>query len=123
MSQRGLPSAAGIPIAGLFELLGSADPQRFPPGQSRWTLGGAVGSRILRCDFDSAAAPDYARARLPNSCATAKGFRNAGKPVPGIMPAAMRGAAIPRCIDRVVRKTKIHKLRASLCRLGRETQR
>jgi hypothetical protein len=38
--------------------------QRFLSGQSRRTIGGAVGSRILSSDFDSTAAADYARTSL-----------------------------------------------------------
>jgi hypothetical protein len=40
------------------------------PGQSRRTIGWAVGSRILPSDFGRAAAADYARTRVPNSSAT-----------------------------------------------------
>jgi hypothetical protein len=45
-------------------------PQRFLPGQSRRAVGWGVGSRILPSDFDSAAAPHYARTRFSYSAAT-----------------------------------------------------
>ena len=54
-----------------FQQLGfSRYPQRFLPGQSCRTIGGAVGSRILSSHFDSAAVADYARTRFPNSSPT-----------------------------------------------------
>jgi hypothetical protein len=45
-------------------------PQCLLPGQSHRAHGGAVGSRILHSDFDSAATADYARTRFPSSSAT-----------------------------------------------------
>ena len=66
-----LPSAAGVAAAWIFNLWGfSRYPQRFLPGESRRTFGGAVGSRIFPSDCDSAAAADYARTRFPDSSAT-----------------------------------------------------
>jgi hypothetical protein len=66
-----LPRAASVAVAWIFSLWGSADlPQRFLPGQSRRTIGGAVGSCIFPSDFGSAASADYARTRFPNSSAT-----------------------------------------------------
>ncbi len=66
-----LPSAAGVAVAWIFNLWGySRSPERFLPGQSRRTIGGAVGSRILPSDSRGAAAADYARTRFPDSSAT-----------------------------------------------------
>src|SRR6516164_3955253 len=58
--------------------------QRFLPSQSRRTIGGAVGSRILPSDVDSTAAADHARTRFPNSSAASTGTRNARKPAPSM---------------------------------------
>src|SRR5215467_14493806 len=56
-------------------------PQRFLPGQSRRIIGGAVGSCILPPDFGGAAADDYARTGLPNSCATSTCTGNRRTPI------------------------------------------
>ena len=65
-----LPSVAGVAAGWIFNLWGLADILNALPSQSRRTIGGTVGSRMLPSDFGSAAAADYARTRFPDSSTT-----------------------------------------------------
>src|SRR5262249_58502997 len=68
----------------------SRSSERLLSGQSRRTIGGAVGSRILHPDFGSTAAADHARTRFPDSSATSKCTCSTAKPAPGIRPLGHR---------------------------------
>ena len=80
-----LPSAAGVAIAWIFSLWGSADLfNAFYQANRDRAHAGTVGSRLLHSDSRRAPTADHARTRFPDSSATSKCSRSTGNPGPGI---------------------------------------
>jgi hypothetical protein len=73
LSLLSLPRAAGVVMAWIFNLWGSADLlNAFYQANQLRPVGRAVGSHLFHSDFDCAITADHARTRLPDTSATSK---------------------------------------------------